>query len=221
MRFARLAAFLLLPQAAIPADLRIARGMILVADTHLDDPNFQKTVVVVADVNEDGTLGFILNRRSQLPIKDVLQKWKEAANVKDPVFLGGPVGRSGMFALIRVKTPPEGAKRVLGDVHMVMDHEGLGPHLSEGPSRMRVYAGYTGWAPEQLESEISEGGWHVLPANPTLMFDEDPETLWLRLSRNIELQVASSYWTNLYPTPWTVIKCLGSPCSSFARIPAI
>ena len=221
MRCARLTAFILIALPATPAGVRLASGVILVADKRLDDPNFKKTVVVVADHSEEGSLGLVLNRRSELPLNQVLEKWKEATRVKDPVFIGGPVGRTGMFALIRTKTAPEGAKRVTGDIHLVTDREALAPHLSDGPARVRVYAGYTGWAPEQLESEISEGGWHVLAANPKLLFDEDPDTLWLRLSHNIEMEVAANYWTNLYPTPWTVIKCLGSPCSSFARIPAM
>jgi putative transcriptional regulator len=194
MRIARLAAFILIALPVAPAGVRIAPGVILVADKKLEDPNFEKTVVVIAEHSEEGTLGLVLNRRSELPLNEVLEKWKEASRVKDPVFMGGPVGRSGMFALIRVKTPPEGAKRVVSDIHLVTDRKGLAPHLAEGPARVRVYAGYTGWGPEQLESEIAEGGWHVLPANPRLMFDEDPDTLWLRLSHNIEMEVAVSQW---------------------------
>jgi len=220
MRYARLAALLSIVLPITPAEIRIAPGVILVADKQLDDPNFQKTVIAVVDSSDEGTLGLILNRRTELPIKEVLEKWKQASRVKDPIFRGGPVGRSGMFALIRTKTPPEGAKRVISDIHLVTDRDGLEAHVTEGPARVRVYAGYTGWAPEQLESEISEGGWHLLPANPKLLFDEDPDTLWLRLSRHTEMQIAA-YKTNLYPTPWTVIKCLGSPCSSFARMPAM
>ena len=198
---------------------RLAPGVLLVADRKLVDPNFSQTVIVIADHSEEGTLGLILNRRTELPLSQVLEKWKEAARVRDPVFLGGPVGRTGMFALIRSKTPPEGAKRVVGDIHLITDRAGLAPHLSEGQTRVRVYAGYTGWAADQLESEMTEGAWHVLPANPKMVFDDDPETLWQRLSRQAEMQLAERYRTSLYPTPWTVIKCLGSPCSSLARMP--
>jgi putative transcriptional regulator len=171
--------------------VRLAPGVILVADKQLEDPNFAKTVVVIADHSDEGTLGLVLNRRSELPLNEVLEKWKEASRVKDPVFVGGPVGRGGMFALLRSKTPPEGAKRVIGDIHLVTDRDGLAPHVSEGPARVRVYAGYTGWAADQLESEIESGGWHVLAANPRLLFDDDPDTLWLRLSRNAEMEVAA------------------------------
>ena len=211
----------LLVAVSLTAAERIVPGVLLIADKKLDDPNFRKTVVVIADHSEEGTLGLVLNRRTGMPLAQVLEKWKEAARVKDPVFLGGPVGRTGMFALIRSKTPPDGARRVISDIHLVTDRAGLAPHLVEGPTRVRVYAGYTGWGPDQLESEMSEGAWHVLPASPKLIFDDDPETLWLRLSHSAEMQLAGYYRTNLYPTPWTVIKCLGSPCSSLARIPAM
>jgi len=74
--------------------------------------------------------------------------------------------------------------------HLVTDRAGLAPHLSEGPTRVRVYAGYTGWGPDQLESEMTEGAWHVLPATPKFAFDDDPETLWTRLSHSAEMQLA-------------------------------
>jgi putative transcriptional regulator len=208
----------------LSAEVHLAPGVLLVADKDLQDPNFAKTVIVIADYTDEGTLGLVLNRRTDVALGDVLDKWKEATGVKDKIFMGGPVGRTGMFALIRAKTAPEGSKRVLSDIHLVTERAGLGPHLAEGPARVRVYAGYTGWGPDQLESEISDGGWHVLPANPKLVFDEDPDSLWIRLSHTADMQVASSepaQATNLYPTPWTVIRCLGSPCSSLARIPAM
>lgn len=203
---------------------RLAPGVILVADKDLQDPNFAKTVVVIADYSDEGTLGLVINRRTDVSLSEVLDKWKEASGVKDPIFVGGPVGRTGMFALIRSKTLPQGAKHVLDDIHLVIDRAALAPHLSDGPARVRVYAGYTGWGPDQLESEIADGGWHVMRADPKTVFDEDPDTLWVRLSHLADMQVASlqaPYTTNLYPTPWTVIKCFGSPCSSFARMPAM
>ena len=211
---------LILAVATVQAADRIAPGVLLVADKKLDDPNFRKTVILIADHTDEGTLGLVLNRRTEMPLSQVLDSWKEAARVKDPVFVGGPVGRAGMFALIRLKTALDGAKRVVGDIQLVTDRKGLAAHLGEGPAIMRVYAGYTGWGPDQLASEMSEGAWHVLPANPKFVFDDEPETLWQRLSHSAEMQVAG-YKTNLYPTPWTVIRCLGSPCSSLARIPAM
>ena len=135
---------LLIALSLIAADVRIAPGVILVASRSLADPNFKQTVVVIAEANEEGTLGLVLNRRTDMPLSQVLEKWKEAAAVKDPIFMGGPVGRTGMFALIRTKTPPEGAKRVLGDIHMVMDRGGLTPHLNEGPAKVRVSRGLYG-----------------------------------------------------------------------------
>jgi putative transcriptional regulator len=215
----------------LSAEVPLAPGVLLVADKDLKDPNFAKTVIVIADYDDEGTLGLVINRRTELALSEVLDKWKEAAGVKDKIFMGGPVGRTGMFALIRSKTPPQGAKHVLADIHLVTERDGLGPHLAEGPARVRVYAGYTGWAPDQLESEIADGGWHVLAANPKFVFDDDPNSLWIRLSHTADMQVAANSRavrslrvaqdTNLYPTPWTVIKCLGSPCSSLARIPAM
>lgn len=183
---------LLLVAATLTAADRLTPGTVLVADKKLDDPHFRKTVVLIADHSDDGILGLILNRRTEMPLSQILESWKEAARVTDPIFVGGPVSRRGMFALIRLKagTPPEGAKRVVSDIHLVTGRAGLAPHLADGPQRVRVYAGYTGWAPDQLESEMREGAWHTVPANPAIIFDEEPETLWQRLSRAAEMQLA-------------------------------
>jgi putative transcriptional regulator len=188
-----IAVILWTPNAARPqatSRVRLAPGVLLVADRDLQDPNFRKTVIVIADQNDEGALGLILNRRTDRKLSEVLPRWKEAAGVRDPFFVGGPVGTDGMFALIRSKTPPAGAKRVIGDIHLVLDREGLAPHIAEGPERVRLYAGYAGWEPGQLESEIDAGGWHTMAANPRLVFDPDPESLWLRLSRLAETQLA-------------------------------
>jgi putative transcriptional regulator len=176
------------PQAA--SRVRLSPGVLLVASRELRDPNFRQTVIVIADRQDEGALGLILNRRTDLKLSEILGKWKEAAGVRDPIFVGGPVGTNGMFALLRTKVAPSGAKRVTGDIHLVVDREGLNAHLAEGPDRVRLYAGYAGWEPGQLEAEIDEGGWHVLPANPKTVFDPDPDTLWARLVRLTELQLA-------------------------------
>lgn len=185
----------LVPQASLRAlqfspNTRLAPGVILVANKKLEDPNFSKAVVLIADHSTEGTLGLILNRRTEMALSQALEQWKEAAKVRDPIFLGGPVGRTGMFALIRTKSASDSAQHIIGDIHLVTERATLKKFISDGPDRMRLYVGYTGWAPEQLESEIEEGGWHVMAPEPKLIFDPDPDTLWMRLSRLADMELA-------------------------------
>jgi putative transcriptional regulator len=137
-------------------------------------------------------MGIILNRRTQVPASRVFEDWKEAKGHSEPVFLGGPVERMGALALLRSRASLDKAHRVLGDVHATSDQRLLGKQLAAGapPERFRIYLGYAGWAPDQLDNEIDLGAWHVFPGTPDLVFDREPETLWDRLIRKTDMRIA-------------------------------
>ncbi len=166
-------------------------GRILVANDQLGDPNFSRTVVLIVQYDEDeGTVGLILNRRSDIPLAKAFPAVKGAR--RDPVYLGGPVGRTVVQALVRLGAKTPNATRLVGDVHLTVDKDLVERSVSSGadPSRFRVYAGYAGWAPGQLEAEIELGAWTVIRAGPAAIFDGDPDSLWIRLSREAHSVVA-------------------------------
>lgn len=145
-------------------------GQLLVATPLIEDPNFFRTVVLVLRHDNDGAMGLILNRRSQEPAAPYLADWVEFLEAEGRVFLGGPVetGRAVGFGV-----PPDPDEPWTG----MTDLSGLpGP-----PSPVRVFAGYSGWGPGQLDMEIAEGAWLVLAARPEDYLTTDPDGLWSRV----------------------------------------
>ncbi len=175
-----------------PSNDEPAAGRLLVSSTKLQDPNFRHTVVLLIGHDPDkGTLGLIINRRSKVPLSRVFPEIKANG---DPAFLGGPVEGSSAQALLRATTPSGHADHVLGDVYSTADKSLIEKSISSAApsSRFRVYLGYAGWASDQLESEIEVGAWSVLRTSPDEIFDDDPDSLWARLSRKADSQIAKA-----------------------------
>jgi putative transcriptional regulator len=155
-------------------------GRLLVALPALEDPNFERAVVLVLDHDEDGALGVVLNRASQVSLDDALVEWSELAARPAVVFGGGPVEPTAVVALGH-RSPQaraDDAEPRLGAVRLV--------DLSEGPDpgeleQVRVFAGYAGWAPGQLEAELEQGAWTSVAALAEDVFTQDPAGLWARV----------------------------------------
>lgn len=157
------------------------KGRLLVATPLLGDPNFERAVVLVLEHTADGALGVVLNRPSNLEVGEPLPEWSLYAGEPDVVFIGGPVSRSSVIALARVDGEvAEGAwEPVVGEVGVLdvsRDPDDVG-----GVHAVRVFAGYAGWGPGQLEMEVAEGAWYVVGAEPGDAFSSEPEQLWRRV----------------------------------------
>jgi putative transcriptional regulator len=154
-------------------------GRLLIATPALEDPNFDRAVVLVLDHDEDGALGIVLNRASAVPVRETLEGWSELAADPPVVFGGGPVEPTAVVALGRgtAEAVTDGSTAILERIQLVdLDRD---PVLAAAElERVRVFAGYAGWAPEQLELEIAQGAWFTVPAEPTDVFTDDPEGLW-------------------------------------------
>jgi len=172
----------------------LAAGKMLVATRDLPDPNFAETVVLLVDYNENGVLGLIVNRRSDLPISHVLDAVNGAKKRSDPVYSGGPVSATGVVALLRSHNKPDDAKHVFGDIYFVSTKEMLEKTVAGAAdaNTLHVYLGYAGWTEGQLENEVQLGAWYIFEGNPTAIFDPDPDSLWGRLIRQTELQIADA-----------------------------
>jgi putative transcriptional regulator len=154
-------------------------GRLLVATPALDDPNFERVVILVLDHDEEGALGVVLNRASGVPVHETLDGWVDLAAAPRVVFGGGPVEPTAIVALGRA-TPegaPDGATRILERIRLVdLDTD---PILAAVElEHVRVFAGYAGWAPDQLEDEIAQGAWFAIDAQPSDVFTGDPGGLW-------------------------------------------
>jgi len=160
-------------------------GRLLVATPVLSDPNFRRTVVLVVEHEaEQGTLGVVLNRPTRVLVDQVLEPWTDLATSPSVVFSGGPVAPNSALALALVPgtDEPVGWHPLDGAPAMarlgLVDLDAPPGLLAPAVASLRVYAGYAGWGAGQLEAEISEGAWYVLPAEPGDAFCAEPEGLW-------------------------------------------
>jgi putative transcriptional regulator len=163
-----------------------AQGRLLVATPLLGDPNFERTVVLLLEANEDGAVGVVLNRPSGTVLVDALPEW--AGRAADPavVFVGGPVEQTAAIGLAR---HDDGlTAEVLDGVGLV--DLGQEPDTAPAVEAVRIFAGYAGWGPGQLEVEIDEGAWFVVDADPDDPLSPDPEDLWRSVLRRQRGEVA-------------------------------
>lgn len=174
-----IAALLAAPAAAQPQE-EPPNGVLLVAKPGLLDPNFRETVVLVTQSSDSSTVGVILNR----PTPQKHEKTGEA------VYFGGPVMREVLVAVFRSdRTPEASAFHVLKGVYLSMHPHNIDLLLAQPGQRYRLYAGFSGWAPRQLEGELARDGWYVLPANEELLFRKDTAGMWDELVKKARARV--------------------------------
>ena len=172
-------------------------GHLLVATPGLRDPNFERTVVLLVAHEGGGALGVVLNRATEVPVGEVLGGWGGVASEPSVVFEGGPVQPEAAICLARVRSlagEMRGFSRVegtLGTVDLTSDPDLMREELIE----VRVFAGYAGWSPGQLEEEIATGSWLTFKALPGDAFTERPDDLWaMVLRRQGGLQAAIAFY---------------------------
>lgn len=171
-------------------------GKILVASRDLGDPNFAKTVILLVRYDEDkGGVGLVINKRTDVPISKVFEDLKEARGRNDPVYVGGPVELNTVMALLKTASKPEGATRVFGDVYLISDKDLLTHTLASSAEAavFHTYVGYAGWGAGQLEHEVDLGAWHIMPGDSATVFHADPDSVWPRLIRRTETQIARAF----------------------------
>lgn len=158
-------------------------GRLLVASPRLIDLNFFRTVILVCKHGSDGALGLILNRPTEMPVADHLPGWVEQLARPEVIFLGGPVQPETAVGLgRRGPREPEGWSAVNDRVGMV-DLAAAPGAVAGDLESLRVFSGYAGWGPDQLESELQSGDWVVASSEPDDGFGEDSEGLWKAVLR--------------------------------------
>jgi putative transcriptional regulator len=159
------------------------RGRLLVASTRLGDPNFENAVVLVLDHGDEGALGLVLNRPTPVPVFEILEPWDDQAHMVPPgvIFRGGPVSPDAVIGLARAPSADAGAsppwRPIVGTVGAVdlSVEPALQPVV---PTGVRLFSGYAGWSPGQLEAELEEGAWFVCDALVDDVFGPDADRLW-------------------------------------------
>jgi putative transcriptional regulator len=156
------------------------QGQLLVASPTMADPNFARTVIAVANHDEDGALGIVLNRPSDTEVVEAVPELEGVMDGSEVVFVGGPVQPASIVVLAEFEDPAEAAFLVVGGIGLVSDRTGL-ERLETVTARRRIFAGYAGWGPGQLESELEREDWIIEPALPEDVFSEAPVELWAQV----------------------------------------
>jgi putative transcriptional regulator len=162
------------------------RGRLLVSTPAIETGPFVRSVVFVLDHDDGGALGVIVNRPLPSDVDDVLPEWADHVNAPVCLFDGGPVAENsalavGVLADATVTVPPVGWRSMSGRIGLVdLD----GPLPSAGQlAGLRLFAGYAGWSPGQVEAELAEGSWIVLEAREADLMSPQPEKLWHEVMR--------------------------------------
>jgi putative transcriptional regulator len=152
-------------------------GQLLLAAPTLLDPNFSRTVILIGAHSEEGAMGVVLNRPSQVTVGDAVPQLEPAVDDEDTVYLGGPVQPDSIVLLGEFMDPSPAGLLVLGRIGFPAPEAGI-EELAAATARRRVYAGYAGWGEGQLDSELEQGDWIAQIALPDDVFTEDPDELW-------------------------------------------
>ena len=171
---------------AAPAPDVLTPGTVLIATENLNGSSFQKTVILITQHDQQGTLGVAINRPSQKNIGEFFPDFSAKVG-QLPLFLGGPVRPQTLFILARGEAR-QGWIPVTMDIYFTggtSAHRFLKqPQNLPQDSQSRVFAGYTGWAAGQLETEIQRGDWSPAKVDPGIIFSTQPDRIWEQLHRS-------------------------------------
>jgi putative transcriptional regulator len=183
----------------------LAVGKLLVASRDLGDPNFAKTVILLVHYNEEqGAVGLVVNKRTDVAISKVFHDMKEASGRSDPVYIGGPVELNSVLGLLKSTGKPEGADKVFGNVYLISNKDLLTKTIASSAEAtvFHAYIGYAGWQTGQLEQEVELGAWHIMSADAATVFHADPDSVWEHLIRRTETNIARALtYTPPLPLP--------------------
>ncbi len=155
------------------------RGRLLISSGGLFDPNFRHTVVLVGEHNADGALGVVLNRAMNVTVQKAVPVLSALVPAGEPLFQGGPVQPASPVLLAEFAHPELADVLVFGSVGFLVGE--VSPDVQPSILRARVFAGYSGWGPGQLEAEIVGDSWILEPAREDDVFTDTPDLLWSRV----------------------------------------
>jgi putative transcriptional regulator len=159
------------------------RGKLLIASPALVDPNFHRTVILIAEHTGEGAMGLVLNRPAETLVADVVPDLSELADEDAPVYFGGPVASDSVIVLAEFDDPELAGVLLEGDLGFVGSESGEVSDVAEGVRRARIYAGHAGWGPGQLEDELAEEAWIVEQPTREEIFTIEPDDLWAAVLR--------------------------------------
>ncbi len=160
-------------------------GKILIAEPLLGDPNFDRSIVLLADHNENGTVGFVLNRPVDIAFDDLVIGFPD---FEAAVYEGGPVQVDNLFFLHRKGDLLPGSEKIMDGVFWGGDLEVLKEMIALemiAPDDIRFFLGYSGWSAGQLDNELEQKSWLVAESNAALVFNHDGDSLWSAIMKQL------------------------------------
>ena len=143
---------------------QLTSGTVLVAREVLQDPNFKDTVVLVCIHSDEGSYGLVLNRISHMPLSEIFDGLTEIPLTRE-ILIGGPVQQHELQVIDITSTPAEDAFRLSEGIYLGGKWSEMNDMIQSDPSTTRLFLGYSGWGPGQLESEITIGAWEMYTVN--------------------------------------------------------
>jgi putative transcriptional regulator len=159
------------------------RGKLLIAGPTLLDPNFARTVVLIAEHTDEGAMGLVLNRPAETLIDEAVPDLDWMATDDARVWVGGPVAETAVIVLAEWDRPELAGALVEDDLGFVGADADQPAQLDGAIRRARVFAGHAGWGPGQLEDELEEEAWIVEAPLREELFADDPDGLWSAVLR--------------------------------------
>ena len=157
----------------------VEKGVLLVASPSLSDPNFHQSVLLIVEHGRGGTVGLILNRPTNVLLSEALPDFAVLKRTNHRLFVGGPVERTQLVLLFRLTQLLPDTRQIVDGIYVgtprVLERIMTQPKPTE---TFRAFTGFSGWGPGQLEHEMLEGAWGVLPLDTFNIFEKDPATLW-------------------------------------------
>lgn len=161
-------------------------GKLLISEPFLMDPNFQRSVILISDYQDEGTVGFVLNHPSLLLLRDLVPEMPDA---EFPVYLGGPVATDTVHFIHRCYDKLNDGVEISKGIYWGGNFEALKILINTNsikPDEIKFFIGYSGWAENQLQSEIKENTWIVSNQyHPDLVFSADEEEVWREVIVNL------------------------------------
>lgn len=169
---------------------KATQGSLLVSEPFLLDSYFKRAVVLIGEHDEHGTIGFILNKPTDITINDAVEDFPE---FKVPLYFGGPVDTDTLFYIHTLGQKLEGAKEIIKGVYWGGNYDQLKFLIDTKQvkeNQIRFYAGYSGWEPKQLDIEIKEKSWLLSGPKKEFAFFNDPKCLWGQVLKSMGTEFA-------------------------------
>ncbi len=160
-----------------------AKGRFLISEPFLPDPNFSRTVILLTEHNSEGSFGLVVNKQLEIKPEDVLA---DLITTPFQLFSGGPVSYNEMYYIHTMGHEIEGSLEILPALYWGGNFEQISNRVKQNlydTEQIKFFVGYSGWSPGQLQDEINQKSWIVLPADAATALSADPD-MWKSLLKN-------------------------------------